>query len=110
MIQSVNICEPANVVPTVVFRIKISDHFSKPFRAIFDSGAQLNLISHKRVGELQKKRTAVSHNVRGINGNRLQTKGQVSLELYHRRENIRISEEKFVVLQEVLQHNHCNNL
>lgn len=101
MLQSLNV-HTANVVPTVVFRIKIDDQLSKPFRAIFDSGAQLNLLSYKRVGELKKKRTAVSHSIRGIDGSRLRTKGKIVVEVYHRSKDCRISEESFVVYQEEL--------
>lgn len=104
MVQSVNnvVYNAADVVPTVVFRIKIHDHYSKPFRAIFDSGAQLNLISYDRVGELKMKRTAVSHDIRGVDGSRLPTKGKLMMELYHRSKDIKIADASFVVIKNLL--------
>lgn len=94
----------ADVVPTVVFRVKIHDHYSKPFRAIFDSGAQLNLISYERVGELKMKRTAVSHNIRGVDGRRIPTKGRLEMEIYHRSKDVKIGNASFVVLKKSLTH------
>lgn len=111
MVQSVNhvVLNTADVVPTVVFRIRSHDHYSKPFRTIFDSGAQLNLISHERVGELKMKRTAVSHSIRGVNGQRLPTKGKLLLQLYHRTEDVKIAEASFVVIESRWQSNHQRN-
>ena len=90
------------IVPTGIFRIYVSNQYSKPLRAIFDSGAQVNLISYEMVKKLKIDRTAVSHKVCGVGGQPLSIKRKIHVPVYHYQHNVLIENIEFTMTSERL--------
>lgn len=90
------------ILATVMFRIRTDDNWSRPIRAICDTGAQVNLMTNKCMKEfgLMKRPTALR--IKGVNESQVSAMGEVLVELWHRTFDLKIAEENFTIVRHII--------